>query len=436
VPARPPKHQENKALRQPTAAILRTSTSSNDPVRGVQAASSQSVRALGQRPALDGVRAIAIVAVMGFHAHIGQFRGGYFGVDIFFVLSGFLITSLLVAERETAGRIDFRAFYVRRALRLLPALVLMVTAMLALTAVKPHWPEVQHVQRDALATLGYSANWLYVGLDKFPLNVFSHTWSLSIEEQFYLLWPLLLTLGILLSRGRRPLVLATILAGFVASNALRWWLYHRGIPGPRLALATDTRAGALLIGCAAGLVVTWDMLPRSALGRLVVRVGGVVGTGVLVWMVLGSRYAMVDITPGRVYGEGYTLIALVSALLILWLVAEPRSPLARLLSVGPVVWIGAVSYGLYLWHFPIDILVTHERFEAPDFVRQAVRLLLILGIVTLSYYLLERPFLRLKRRFERRPDRNTGTVRSETYLPPVPVAARGAPQNPGGGSGP
>ncbi len=364
------------------------------------------LRLLGQQPALDGVRAVAVVAVMGFHAAIRQFHGGYLGVDVFFVLSGFLITSLLAAERDTSGRIDLGAFYMRRALRLLPALFVMVAVVSVVAALGPHIAESDTMARDAPATLFYYVNWVYAFLDHFEVRLLSHTWSLSIEEQFYLAWPLLFGLTALWARGRRTFIVALPIVLFFASNGLRWWLYNRGTSLPRLTYGTDVRAGAMMIGCAAGLLYTWDLLPRNAAGRMLVRVCGVIGVLGLVWMVFGERYGTLGIAthPARIYGEGYFLIATFAALIIVWLAMEPTSPLARLFSLRPMVWMGKVSYGLYLWHLPIDRFITNDRLNASTPVTQVVRLAMTLAVVTASFYLLEQPFLRLKRRFERRPD--------------------------------
>ena len=371
------------------------------------------LRLLGQQPALDGLRALAVGVVMGFHAEISQFKGGYLGVDVFFVLSGFLITSILASEHASSGRVDFGAFYMRRALRLLPAVLALVGIVSVAAAVGPHLIESDTIGRDAPATIFYSANWVYALLGHFEIRLLSHTWSLSIEEQFYLVWPLILVATLLLARGRRWLTVAIPFGLFIASNALRWWLYRRGHTSlPRLTYGTDTRAGAMMLGCAAGMLYTRDLLPRGASGRMAMRVVGVGGVVGLLWMLFGDRYSLVSITedPGRIHGDGYTLIAVFSAFVILWLVSEPASALARFFGLQPIAWIGRVSYGLYLWHLPIDRFVTAPRLGVSTEATQLVRLAVTFAIVAASFYLLEQPFLRLKRRFERRPDSPTVTA--------------------------
>ena len=379
------------------------------------------VRLLGQQPALDGLRAVAVVAVMGFHADPGRFHGGYFGVDIFFVLSGFLITSLLLAEREAHARIDFPAFYARRGLRLLPALVTMVAAVVALSVAAPDISSAALTSRDAPATIFYVANWVYATESVFEFGYLSHMWSLSIEEQFYFFWPLALTALLAVgARRSKPLLVGALVGGFVVSNALRWSLFEAGVSLPRLVFGTDTRLGGLLLGGALGLLFTWDLLPRTRLGLACIRVSGAVAAVTLAWLLLGERYAQsaLNLHPERVIREGYAVIAVASVVFLLWLVVEPASPLARALSLRPMVWIGKTSYGLYLWHVPVDRFLDPERLGWPTFPTQILRVVVTLAIVSASYYLLEQPCLRLKRRFERRPDR----VAADTLEVAVPGA--------------
>ncbi|MEY2475045.1 MAG: hypothetical protein QOG87_360 [Actinomycetota bacterium] len=366
---------------------------------------------LGARPPLDGVRAIAIVAVMAFHAELSQAPGGFLGVDVFFVLSGFLITALLVEERQTTGRLHLGHFYARRGLRLLPALLILLAALGLYALLDPHHPEVQTYWRDALSSLFYVQNWV-AAAGEFQIRLLAHTWSLSIEEQFYLLWPLVLLL--LLRRRVRPAItIAVALGGVLASAAARYLLLHQEpVHLQRVFNGLDTRGGALMTGCVLGLLVGWRLLPTGRWFRQAAAVGGAVGLLALLWAMLGPRYdgAARILHPGRFYEEGLPLVAVATGLIILSVVVAHDGLLARVLALAPLVWIGRVSYGLYLWHYPIDRIIHPDAhtFGLSGAGLQLLRLAATLAVVTLSFYLAERPVLRYKSRFEfRRPTQET-----------------------------
>jgi peptidoglycan/LPS O-acetylase OafA/YrhL len=357
---------------------------------------------LGSRPPLSGIRTLAIVPVLAFHAGMSRAQGGYLGVDVFFVLSGFLITALLAEEQAATGGIRLRDFYARRGLRLLPALFLLLFACAIYASIYPHQVENQTFWRDFVGTIFYSANWV-AAAHKPEIRLLSHTWSLAIEEQFYLFWPLILT--VLLRRHvRRGAVLAVVVAGIAGSFAMRVWLLPtHGPPSTRLFNGLDTRGGALLTGCLLGLLVGWDLLPRAAWFRRLATVLSVLSFAYLVWMFVGARYTAVVIYhhPSRLYVEGLTVLAVAVALVILGVMVNPHGALAWLLSLRPVVWIGRVSYGLYLWHYPIDRALRpgNLTFGLGSRSLQALRLSLTFAVVTASFYLLEQPILRLKGRF-------------------------------------
>jgi peptidoglycan/LPS O-acetylase OafA/YrhL len=357
------------------------------------------------------VRAIAIVAVMAFHAELSQAPGGFLGVDVFFVLSGFLITALLVEERQTTGRLHLGHFYARRGLRLLPALLILLAALGLYALLDPHHPEVQTYWRDALSSLFYVQNWV-AAAGEFQIRLLAHTWSLSIEEQFYLLWPLVLLL--LLRRRVRPAItIAVALGGVLASAAARYLLLHQEpVHLQRVFNGLDTRGGALMTGCVLGLLVGWRLLPTGRWFRQAAAVGGAVGLLALLWAMLGPRYdgAARILHPGRFYEEGLPLVAVATGLIILSVVVAHDGLLARVLALAPLVWIGRVSYGLYLWHYPIDRIIHPDAhtFGLSGAGLQLLRLAATLAVVTLSFYLAERPVLRYKSRFEfRRPTQET-----------------------------
>jgi peptidoglycan/LPS O-acetylase OafA/YrhL len=320
---------------------------------------------LGYHASLDGLRAIAVVLVMGFHFHVPGFAGGFIGVDIFFVLSGFLITRLLLDEHVATGTIRLRRFYGRRALRLLPALAL----LLAVTA-----PFVSRAW--TIATASYLANW-FLALNKLGTAPLSHTWSLAIEEQFYVVWPLLL-LGLLRAGLSRDAIVRVVIAlaalsclakilGCIDPDAGTWIrLYH----------GTDTRADALLIGCAAALLSTGEpWLPHVAARGVLV-----IAAGAIAYVTVTSNLR--DLALYR-HGE-LTLVALASAIVVTQLVARPL----RALELRPLVALGTISYGLYLWHHPIAYL------DVPVVAKVA----LSLAAAAASYLLVERRALALKRR--------------------------------------
>ncbi|HEX6497897.1 MAG TPA: acyltransferase family protein [Micromonosporaceae bacterium] len=352
------------------------------------------------RPALDGVRALAVTAVLLFHGGVGWLPGGFLGVDAFFVLSGFLITSLLLAEHAATGRIRLAAFWGRRARRLLPALLVLLVAVALVGRDLLPPIEVGLLRGDALAALGYVANWrmIFRGSGYFAQTAapspLQHTWSLGIEEQFYLLWPLLVVALLRLRRSRGAL-LAVTLAGAAASAVAAASLY-RIDDVSRAYFGTDSRAQALLIGCALAVLLhrTPTARPRHGepprrpvLGALALT--GAVGTG---WL-----WSHADGTSSWLYRGGLTVGALAVAAVVAHAVTSPASPTARLLALAPLVRLGRVSYGVYLWHWPLFQLVDADRTGLRGPPLLAVRCALTLVVAIASYLLVEQPIRRGRR---------------------------------------
>ncbi len=380
-------HQERQtvAAQGPLMRLLRPGNAGPDP----RARAGR----LGYMPGIDGLRAIAVGSVLIYHLGAAWLPGGYLGVDVFFVISGFLITSLLVSEHRATGRIALRRFWLRRAWRLLPAVLLMMlltlTAMLIL-----HPEEVGRLRGQVVAALAYVINWHFVFADVPYFEQFGrpsvllHLWSLSIEEQFYLVWPPLLALA--LPRVRRMGLLAAVTLAAGGSAALAWVLWEPFQDPSRIYYGTDTRAVALLCGVALALlaagVAGGEAVTRWRPAKELVGIAGM-GAVVVAMLTLGDL-------EERLYRGGFLLVALATAGAI-WAAADSGSILSRVLGVRPMVWIGLRSYGIYLWHWPVIMLTRPDvdvPFDGPTLV--ALRVGLTLGIAALSYRFVETPLRR------------------------------------------
>lgn len=365
---------------------------------------------LGRIPALDGIRALAIVLVLVFHGGFSWAGGGFFGVDVFFVLSGFLITGLLVSEyRQNAG-IGLRRFWAHRIRRLGPALLVMLAGIALYAYFLAPSDTLGELRTNALATLLYVNNWHQVsgGQGYFAaLNTpqpLLHTWSLSIEEQFYVVWPLVV-LGVLTwSRSLRTLLVVTV-TGAVASAVAMVVVYGNGAGANRAYYGTDTRAQALLIGAAlaivlahplprrrAGPVTTTSLVRQVSLGttaRSAVVALGAAGLVTVVWLAYS-----VDSTSSWIYRGGFTLVALATAALIACVALVPPSPWSRLLALRPVRYVGAISYGLYLYHWPIFVVLDNARTGLSGWALFALRVACSFAVAAVSLHFLEMPIRR------------------------------------------
>ena len=365
---------------------------------------------LGRIPALDGVRALGIVLVLFFHGGFSWAGGGFFGVDVFFVLSGFLITGLLVSEYRQNGGIGLARFWGHRVRRLVPALLVMLAGVALYGLFLAPSDTLGQLRGDALATLLYVNNWhqvaggqgYFAALDT-PQPLL-HTWSLSIEEQFYLIWPLVV-LGILRwSRSLRTLLVVTV-AGAIASAAAMAVLFGDGSGETRAYYGTDTRAQALLIGAALAIVLAHPLphrragqVPTASLVRPValsaaaratlVAVGGAGLATVVVLSVVDSS------ATAWIYRGGFGVVALATAGVIACVALVPASPWARALSLRPVRYVGAISYGLYLFHWPIFVVVDHARTGLDGWALFALRVGLSFAVAAVSFRYLEMPVRR------------------------------------------
>ena len=341
-------------------------------------------------PALDGLRGLAVAGVLLFHG--GHLTGGYLGVDLFFVLSGFLITSLLLAESDRNGSVGLGGFWARRARRLLPALAGLLVGVAVYCVVLADPTELSAIRGDALATLGYVANWraIATGQDYWALfrapSPLEHTWSLAIEEQFYVLWPLLFVGALMLFRtatARAVLVTSLVLAA--ASTILMWLLYDPSNVS-RVYYGTDTRATALLLGIAlaAGLSV-WGPV-KSRVGRIALEGAGFLGVALLAY-----AWITLDGQNSTLYQGGFLVLGL-AVIAIIAAAAHPEAGvLSRVLSWRPLCLLGIISYGVYLWHWPVYVVLDAPRTGLDGWALFAVRVGVTLVIAVTSYLVLESP---------------------------------------------
>lgn len=346
---------------------------------------------------LDGLRAFAVAVVVAFHLTPGAVIGGYLGVDVFFVVSGFIITRLLLIERARTGSIRLGAFWKRRARRLLPALVVLLLAC-STVALLVGGDVLVGLGAQLLTALTFSSNWYFIaaGSDYFAATapeLFRNLWSLAVEEQFYLLWPIVLLLVILRARrGTRIVLLAVATAASALAMAL---LLTPGDP-TRVYYGTGTHAFGLTLGALLAVLGQWWSTRALEWPRAARRWLGWVGVVALLGLV-----ALAAVMPGAAdwtYRGGLLGVAVLTALVIAALLV-PASPLARVLELGPLRWIGERSYGIYLWHWPVIVLLgamlpTWTSDPALAWALGGIAAAITLAAAALSFRYVETPFRR------------------------------------------
>ena len=365
----------------------------------------------GQRymPGLDGLRALAVAAVIAYHLNMPWAPGGLLGVGVFFTLSGYLITDLLLGSWHSTGNLQLRDFWVRRARRLLPALFVMLAAVTIWVALADR-SQLGALRGDVFAATGYVSNW-WLALQHVsyfarfgPPSPLGHLWSLAVEEQFYLIWPWLLLAGLIWLGRRRlreqektpglnrgvtnllPLAVATlVLAGLSAGEMAL--LYHPSFDPSRVYDGTDTRAFGLLFGAA--LAMVWPsraLRPNVSPGaRRLIDGMGVVGLlGILLLIGLTNQYS------AFLYRGGLVLLS-IATVLVLASATHPASRMGRMLGVRPLRWTGVRSYGIYLWHYPVIVLTTATVAAHTDLPRDALQVGATVVIADLSWRLIETP---------------------------------------------
>ena len=350
-------------------------------------------------PGLDGLRAVAVLAVIAFHLGFGWAPGGLLGVGIFFTLSGYLITDILLSQLARHGHIRLGRFWLARARRLLPALFVMLFVVVAwVTIFGPAQP--QQFRDGVVASALYVSNWQLIFGDvsyfaRFaapgPLN---HLWSLAIEEQFYIVWPFVLLLGVKVVReaplpsGVRPRLAGATLLLALVSVILMAALYHPSLDPSRVYYGTDTRAFELLFGAALAMVWPSRKLSRriSAGARNTLDALGAIGLLTIALMIWRTgQYS------SFLYRGGFVVLSIATVLVVAAL-AHPASRLGPILGWKPLRWLGVRSYGIYLWHFPIIVLTTPGGIaNGREPLRELLQFAAILGVAALSWRYVEEP---------------------------------------------
>jgi peptidoglycan/LPS O-acetylase OafA/YrhL len=356
-------------------------------------------------PGIDALRALAVLAVFGYHAGLDWVPGGFLGVDVFFVISGYLITSLLLREFRSTDHIALGRFWLRRARRLLPAVgVLIAVAMIVSAIAEP--AKIDTIRGDALASLFYFANWHFIYdhtsyFEQFGRpSLFTHLWSLSVEEQFYLFWPLIFAAGMkIFGRGR---LLLGVLAGAVGSVVLAWILFDPGHDASRVYYGTDTHAVGLLAGVA--LAMVWSPIQlrtHKSFGPLVGPILDALGVVALGYLILS--FVHVHDYDLALWHGGYAWLAIATAVLLAAL-AHPAARLGGILGQPALLWLGLRSYSFYLWHYPV-LMMTRPGvdIDLPRGILIPLQLLACLALADLSYRFVELPF-NGKAKLPRMPD--------------------------------
>jgi peptidoglycan/LPS O-acetylase OafA/YrhL len=352
-------------------------------------------------PEIDGLRAVSILLVFAAHGEVQWIRGGELGVDIFFVISGYLITSVLLAEHIKSGVVDIKAFYLRRILRIVPAFAFFLLAYLALTLlVVTPGNRTDHLWALLYAST-YVMNW--TKLAGLPSSALGHTWSLAVEEHFYLVWPIIFATLAVLPKPR--LIVACIGLILIAFAWQAWVALQDGMQS-RLYFGSDTRAIQLFIGCLLAVLPTQAICPIAS----------------KTWFIPAAVLCLLAIT-GRVPLRWWDIVSpFVIAASAAWLIAavigNEKTVLSAILKARGCVAIGRLSYSLYLWHVPIIVYLAN-RGMVSDQWRPLVALLLSLAAAAFSYFVIERPFLRLKRNVGTSPRRVEGAYHGAISIPRV-----------------
>lgn len=351
---------------------------------------------IGYISELDGMRGLAVLCVMAYHANAPFLRGGFIGVDLFFVISGFLISALIVSEYDAIGSVNLLKFYMRRVIRLMPALsiLLIVYCIGVYLFCDPVVAEKNYI--DAMISMFYMTNWARA-FDLHPPDFLGHTWSLAVEEQFYFLWPL--TLFALLKysgstvRERFNVMLFPI---FVAccSFCYRFYLALDGASPDRMYNGLDTRADALMMGCALGICYASGLIGDW----LFVRFGTALKLFSTLALIATLFFGVFASWRAKyMYTIGFFVVDLSFVLLLTWVLFHKTTFFSIVFNNKFIVWVGGLSYGLYLWHYPV--FRTMYLFGWGGAVVLTVGSAISFVLAYSSLAVVERPVLRLKKRY-------------------------------------
>ena len=370
---------------------------------------------LSYMPALDGIRAVSILGIMANHGGFAWAAGGVISVNVFFVLSGFLITMLLMKEWTRSGTIKLRAFWARRARRLLPALFVLLGGIGIFALFFAPSGSQGSIRTDGLSTLLYFSNWhqILAGQSYFAQvsapSPLLHTWTLAIEEQFYLVWPIVVVCVLKWTRSPRVLLVVAVL-GVLASATEMALLFHPHLDPSRIYYGTDTRAQDILTGAALGILLFRQPTASSQRARKGLSWMAVIAAAVFVW-----EWSKINGSVDFPYRGGFLLADVMIAVVIWGVTMAPSGLLARVLSLKPLTFVGQISYGLYLWHWPIFLVLDGARTGLEGYPLFGLRLVVTFVIAVLSWYLVETPVRQMK----------FGSWRSWSWVPIGAVAVVG-----------
>jgi len=346
---------------------------------------------LGYRPGLDGLRAISVAAVVLYHADVSWMPGGFLGVEVFFVISGFLITTLLLEEREHAGAVSMRNFWVRRAKRLLPALYLLL-AVVSVASLIVYRDAAGRMGGDVIAALLYVSNWWQIHLDQSYFAqagrppLLQHLWSLAIEEQFYIFFPPIFILCVARFAHRK---VRWTLVGLAVASAIYMAVLYSPFEDPSAAyFNTFARSSGLLLGAMLAMVwAPWRERRRSGTGAgAALDITGVLGLAIIAWF-----FTRVNAFDSFIYRGGFFVLDVV-CIVVIAVAVHPSAWLGKALGVAPLQWLGRRSYSIYLWHWPI-FMVTRPGIDVPltGFPLFVLRITLTMIAAELSYHYIEQP---------------------------------------------
>ena len=367
-------------------------------------------RSLEYKPALDGLRAIAVGSVIAFHFGVAGMSGGFLGVDVFFVISGYLITTLLIAESTNSGNISLAGFWGRRIRRLFPALAVTLISVSILAALLDSPSQLAGIRGDALSALFYVANWHFILSNQHyfthfgPVSPLLHTWSLAVEEQFYLVWPPIVFLAYKFLTRRRVVAKSTeagtpesstrsvervlvwvAVIGAIGSCLEMALMYHPGSDTSRIYYGSDTHSQVIFVGIVLAFIRPTDRFQNTSPSFLSMT------PAVLALCFVGIMFHFISATSELLYRGGFLLVAIATAIVISQVVSQTKNPVTRLLSTPPFRYVGRISYGLYLYHWPVFIFLDSQNSGLTGWQLLASRLALTMAVSVVSFHLIETP---------------------------------------------